>query len=82
MTWLRIVTLGSVVLGGAMLLHAQGTNVLPPLPTPLVLPPGNDEVLPIATSSSYLGDAIRVVDCPNAADEPFGTCGNLDFGGT
>ncbi len=81
MTWLRIFTLGSVVLGGAMLLQAQGTNVLPPLPTPLVLPPGNDEVLPIATSSSYLGDAIRVVDCPNAADEPFGTCGNLDFGG-
>jgi hypothetical protein len=75
------IALGSIFLAGAAFVQGQGMNVLPPLPSPLVLPPGNDEVLPIATSTSYLGDAIRVVDCPNAADEPYGTCGNLDFGG-
>lgn len=60
---------------------AQGVNVYPPLAKPLVLPPGNEEILPIAKSSSFLGDAIRIVDCPAIADEPFGTCGNLLFGG-
>ena len=28
-----------------------------------------------------MGDAMRIVDCPNPADEPFGTCGNELFGG-
>ncbi len=52
-----------------------------PLPTPLVLPPGNIEVLQINTDSSYMGDAPRIVDCPNNADNPFGVCGNVLFGG-
>src|SRR5579872_4352035 len=58
-------------------LSAQNT----PLPTPLVLPPGNIEALQINTASSYMGDAPRIVDCPNNADNPFGVCGNLLFGG-
>ncbi|HVY94063.1 MAG TPA: hypothetical protein VHA14_14985 [Bryobacteraceae bacterium] len=52
-----------------------------PLPTPLKLPPGNIEVLQIDTTGSYMGDAVRIVDCPKDADEPFGTCGNELFGG-
>ncbi|HVV46858.1 MAG TPA: hypothetical protein VHC72_16710, partial [Bryobacteraceae bacterium] len=75
------IALGGLLLAGAALLQAQGTNVLPPLPKPLALPPDRDEVLPLAKSSSYLGDAVRIVDCPNSQDEPFGTCGNLVFGG-
>ena len=81
MIWFRKFALGALLAATPVLLVAQVSNVLPPLPTPLVLPPGNDEVLPIAKSSSYLGDAIRIVDCPDAKDEPFGTCGNLLFGG-
>jgi hypothetical protein len=81
MIWFRKFALGALLAATPVLLVAQVSNVLPPLPTPLVLPPGNEEVLPIAKSSSYLGDAIRIVDCPDTKDEPFGTCGNLLFGG-
>jgi hypothetical protein len=52
-----------------------------PLPVPLQLPPSMDEVLPVDTTGSYMGDAVRIVDCPNPADNPFGTCGNVLFGG-
>ncbi len=55
--------------------------LLPNLPVPLVLPPGNVEVLPINSNGSYMGDAPRIVDCPKDADNPFGACGNLLFGG-
>src|SRR5579862_7288973 len=51
------------------------------LPTPLVLPPGNIEVLQIDSDGSYMGDAPRIVDCPSNADNPFGACGNVLFGG-
>src|SRR5437016_13767193 len=54
---------------------------LPPLTAPLVLPPGLDEVLPINPDSSYMADAVRIVDCPLDKDNPFGTCGNVLFGG-
>ena len=58
------------------------TAFLPtPLAKPLKLPPGNVEVLQIDQKGSYMGDAVRVVDCPDNADEPFGTCGNDLFGG-
>jgi hypothetical protein len=74
---------GSCLLAGvfAGALSAQTAFLPTPLPTPLKLPPGNVEVLNIDTNGSYMGDAIRVVDCPNSADEPFGTCGNELFGG-
>jgi hypothetical protein len=55
--------------------------LLAQLSTPLTLPPGGVEVLPIDSTGSYMGDAVRIVDCPNPADEPFGTCGNELFGG-
>jgi hypothetical protein len=58
---------------------AQPTEDL--LPTPLVLPPGNIEVLQINSDISYMGDNPRIVDCPNDSDNPFGTCGNILFGG-
>ena len=62
-------------------LLGQTAFIPTPLATPLKLPPGNVEVLQIDTTGSYMGDAVRAVDCPNNADEPFGTCGNELFGG-
>jgi hypothetical protein len=67
--------------GAAAPVFAQTAFLPTPLATPLQLPPGNTEVLQIDQDGSYMGDAVRVVDCPNAADEPFGTCGNELFGG-
>ncbi len=66
--------------------------IFDPLPKPLVLPPGNEETLPLNHQGSFYGDAIRVVDCgpgtPVAfpGDTPeqearFGICGNQFFGG-
>ena len=62
------------------------------LPTPLKLPPGLIETLPLNHDGSFFGDHFRVVDCSPAvpvafpgdtsADEVrFGTCGNELFGG-
>jgi hypothetical protein len=64
-------------LAGAPLALAQ----LDPLPAPLTLPPGMVQVLPINHDVSYMADAVRIVDCPLKADNPFGTCGNVLFGG-
>jgi hypothetical protein len=52
-----------------------------PLPVPLRLPPGGTQILPIDREGSYMGDAVRIVDCPADQDNPFGVCGNLLFGG-
>jgi hypothetical protein len=52
-----------------------------PLPEPLQLPPGLEQTLRINSEASYFGDALRAVDCPEDDDNPFGTCGNLLFGG-
>jgi hypothetical protein len=52
-----------------------------PLPVPLKLPPGGVEVLPVDKAGSFMGDAVRIVDCPSDADQPFGLCGNVLFGG-
>jgi hypothetical protein len=71
---------GLVFAGVALLATSQLFAQLP-LPTPLTLPPDGVEVLQIDPAGSYMGDAMRVVDCPNPADEPFGTCGNELFGG-
>src|SRR2546430_244681 len=57
------------------------TLVFPPLPKPLVLPPGLVETLPLNKTGSFYGDAFRVVDCSDDADLPNGICGNLFFGG-
>jgi len=72
-----------LVFAGVALLAAAPlfAQISTPLASPLTLPPGGIEVLPIDPTGSYMGDAIRIVDCPNAADEPFGTCGNELFGG-
>ncbi|HVV47716.1 MAG TPA: hypothetical protein VHC72_21035, partial [Bryobacteraceae bacterium] len=64
-----------------------------PLPTPLKLPPGNVETLPLNHDGSFYGDQFRIVDCSpdvtpafpgdTPADEVrFGTCGNQLFGGS
>ncbi len=52
-----------------------------PLPVPLKLPPGLVQVLPIDKAESYMGDAVRIPDCPKNEDNPFGLCGNTLFGG-
>src|SRR5947209_6429228 len=68
------------------------TYIFDPLPTPLKLPPGNVQTLPLNHDGSYFGDQLRAVDCtpivPNAfpgdttEDEVrYGTCGNQFFGG-
>src|SRR5258708_27850863 len=52
------------------------------LPTPLVLPPGLTEYLPIVKDASYFGDAVKVVDCdPQSTTTPLGLCNNNLFGG-
>ena len=51
------------------------------LPVPLTLPPGGVEVLPLVKGASYVGDAIKLVDCPEDKYLPFGTCHNYLFGG-
>lgn len=47
----------------------------------LKLPPNNVEVLPIVHDTSFYSDAVKMVDCPNQTDEPFGICRNMLFGG-
>ena len=53
----------------------------PALPKPIVLPPGLHETLAINPAVSYVGDAVRIVDCPKDDDLPFGLCSNELFGG-
>ena len=47
----------------------------------LRLPPELQQTLPLSKRSSYHGDAIRIVHCPNERDARFGSCGDLFFGG-
>ena len=51
------------------------------LPVPLELPPGLEQTLPLNKPASYFGDALRAVHCPDDRDNPYGTCGNLLYGG-
>lgn len=53
----------------------------PNLPVPLKLPPGLVQTLSVNSKVSYFGDAVRIVDCPKASDNPLGTCDNWLFGG-
>jgi len=52
-----------------------------PLPVPLKLPPGLVQTLQVDTAGSYMGDAVRIPDCPKDDDAPFFVCGNVLFGG-
>ena len=52
-----------------------------PLPVPLTLPPGLVQTLQVDTAGSYMGDAVRIPDCPKNEDAPFFVCGNVLFGG-
>ena len=62
-------------------LAAAPASALENLPQPLRLPPGLRQALRINKDISYAGDAVKILDCPDDADNPFGTCGNLLFGG-
>lgn len=67
---------------GLLAIAASGNlRALPNLPVPLKLPPGNLQTLPINKVASFLGDAVKIQDCPNDADNPIGTCNNLLYGG-
>jgi hypothetical protein len=70
-----------VIVPGAAVLRAAEDEILPELPEKLRLPPGLEQVLPLNKRSSFFGDTLRAVDCPNDNDLPYGTCGNLLFGG-
>ena len=70
----------------------QSLYIFDPLPTPLKLPAGNVEIMPVNHDGSFYGDQFRIVDCSpdvipafpgdTAAQEVvFGTCGNQLFGG-
>ena len=73
----RNLSLLTVALAAAPLAVAQ----LDELPRPLTLPPGLVQILPLNKAQSYFADSIRIVDCPLDKDNPFGTCGNVLFGG-
>lgn len=60
----------------------QPIVIYPPLPAPLTLPSGLVETLPLNKTASFFGEALRAVDCPDANDIAYGTCGNQLFGGT
>ena len=63
-------------------LWAQRTDeVLEELPEKLKLPPGLEQTLPLNKTASFFGDSLNAVDCAEDKDLPFGTCGNLLFGG-
>lgn len=67
-----------LILGAA---GAPLTAALPELPVPLKLPPTLRETLIINPNASHIGDAVRIIDCPEDADLPFGACENQLFGG-
>lgn len=71
----RLLPILLLVIGFSQLWAQDGPETL------LQLPPGLEETLPIDKEGSYFGDALRAVDCPDDADNPYGTCGNLLFGG-
>src|SRR5437773_870005 len=67
--------------GAALAASAPLYSARPPLPVPLKLPPGLIQTLPVDKDGSYMGDAVRIPDCPKAEDAPFFVCGNVLFGG-
>jgi hypothetical protein len=71
----------SISLAGLFLLSPWALDAAANLPVPLKLPPGLRQTLRINKELSYIGDAVRIVDCPKDEDNPLGTCSNLIFGG-
>ncbi|MCA1632290.1 MAG: hypothetical protein LC802_00895 [Acidobacteria bacterium] len=67
---------GRGVSGWEALGQPQGVS-----PTPLRLPPGLEQVLPLSKAASYFGDAIRAVNCRDASEYQFGSCQGTLFGG-
>jgi hypothetical protein len=70
-----------ITLGLAFVVFASTSAAAEPLPSPLKLPPGLEETLALHKPASYAGDALRAVNCPDDRYNPYGTCGNLLFGG-
>lgn len=80
--FLRLSVLGVSLMGlAANTARAELTLYFPLLAKPLKLPPGLVQTLPLNKDASFFGDAIRVVDCTDDADLPYGNCGNQFFGG-
>jgi len=75
------VLLWAWVIAGVGLWGQSTDEVLEELPEKLKLPPGLEQTLPLNKTASFFGDTLRGVDCPEAKDLPYGTCGNLLFGG-
>jgi hypothetical protein len=82
---------GAVLFCG-MALADPPVYIFDPLPTPLILPAGNIETLPLNHQASFFGDAPKIVDCSStvpvafagdtiAKEVEYGTCGNELFGG-
>ena len=66
-TKMRTLGLGTATMALCLLPFAaqadSPTYIFDPLPTPLVLPPGNVETLPLNHMGSFFGDQFRIVDC-------------------
>lgn len=77
----RLALLAAVIASGLPLAAEDPILIFPPLPTPLKLPAGLVETLPLNKTASFFGDALRAVDCTDDADLPYGICGNQLFGG-
>lgn len=50
-------------------------------PTPLQLPPGLEQTLPLSKAASYFGDGIGAVNCLDPQGIQWGSCGSWLFGG-
>lgn len=82
----------ALVLAAGTALADEPVLIFDTLPTPLKLPPGNVETLPLNHLGSFFGDALRAVDCADyvpvafpgdteAQEVGYGICGNQLFGG-
>jgi hypothetical protein len=83
----RLMTLAKFVAGMA---RAKRDRKALPAPAPggshpdrwtIKLPPGLEQTLPLASESSYYGDALRAVHTTEAQPKVYGLTGNLLFGG-
>ena len=58
-----------------------GESELRPPATPLQLPPGLEQVLPLSKAASYFGDGIGPINCRDELGIQWGSCNHLLFGG-
>lgn len=75
------ISLCLVGMAASVALADEPIVIFPPLATPLKLPAGLVETLPLNNTASFFGDALRAVDCTDDADVTYGICGNQLFGG-